>query len=42
MECWGQLDGAFDLKAFYDGIVELFEADPDDEWVVETLQWWNW
>ncbi|KAK0438852.1 uncharacterized protein EV420DRAFT_1651270 [Desarmillaria tabescens] len=38
---WTEQDGAFDMTAFYDSIVALFESHPDDEWMVETLAWWN-
>jgi len=30
----------FILQDFYHAILELFE-DEEDEWVVETLAWWN-
>lgn len=36
---WGVVDRAFDAEEFYYNIVELFELDPEDEWVVETLDW---
>ena len=26
---------------FYQNIVSLFENDPEDDWVKETLAWWN-
>lgn len=32
-------EGFFDLEAFHTRCVELFETDPDDEWVVETLDY---
>jgi len=35
------MDNNFDHEAFFDNIVELFEVDPNDEWVVETLDSWN-
>ena len=38
---WGSYDGVFDLEALYGTIVTMFESDPDDPWVVETLEWWN-
>jgi len=41
MSQWGSYDGVFDLKAFYSTIVTMFESDPDDLWVIETLEWWN-
>ena len=34
-------DGDFSLKEFYYNIVELFETDDGDEWVVDTLDWWT-
>lgn len=40
---WSRMDGYYDLKKLYDEIMmflELDEEDPD-EWVVETLRWWN-
>jgi hypothetical protein len=38
---WAILDNNFDLGVFYNQIVELFEQDPDDPWVVDTLGFWN-
>jgi hypothetical protein len=29
------------LEKLYDLIVSLFERDPEDPWVVETLAFWN-
>ena len=40
MESWDTIDGLFDIPAFYYAIIELFE-DPEDEWAIETLEWWN-
>jgi len=37
---WGAEDGNFILERFYKMILELFE-DMEDEWVIETLAWWN-
>jgi len=34
-------DGAFEHGVFYQNIVRMFETDPDDPWVKETLAWWN-
>ena len=34
-------DGAFEYPVFYQNIVRMFESDPDDEWVQETLAWWH-
>jgi hypothetical protein len=39
-EEWGAEDGQFVLQDFYTTIIELFE-DEEDEWVKETLGWWN-
>ena len=39
-EEWGVEDGQFILQDFYEAILELFE-DEEDEWVVDTLTWWN-
>jgi hypothetical protein len=39
-EEWGTEDGLFILKEFYYAILEMFD-DKEDEWVVETLAWWN-
>jgi hypothetical protein len=41
MSQWGSYDGLFDLEMLYSTIVTMFESDPDDPWVVETLEWWN-
>ena len=40
-EHWTTVDGDFDAIKFYNNIVELFEADADDPWVKETLEFWN-
>jgi hypothetical protein len=40
-EQWLTMDGDFNLQTFYNLIVELFEREPDDPWVVETLSFWN-
>lgn len=40
-EQWMPTDGDFDAIKFYNNIVELFEADEDDPWVKETLEFWN-
>lgn len=39
-EEWGAEDGQFILQDFYHAIIELFE-DEEDEWVEQTLGWWN-
>jgi hypothetical protein len=40
-EHWTALDGNFNLEVFYNLIVDLFEQDPNDPWVVDTLEFWN-
>ncbi|KAJ7599654.1 hypothetical protein C8J56DRAFT_718541, partial [Mycena floridula] len=37
---WGMQDGAFDDHLFYQVILNLFD-DREDEWVIETLAWWD-
>jgi len=32
-------DGTFDAVDFFDQLMELFEDD--EEWVQDTLNWWN-
>ena len=41
MEEWGELDGDFNQKHFFDNVVLLFEMDPKDPWAIETLAWWD-
>jgi hypothetical protein len=41
MSQWGSSDNLFNLQLFYDAIVEMFERDPSDSWVVDTLEWWK-
>ena len=41
MAQWGSSDNLFNVQLFYDAIVEMFERDPNDPWVVDTLEWWN-
>ncbi|KAJ7189664.1 hypothetical protein GGX14DRAFT_580524 [Mycena pura] len=38
---WSRKDGAYDYVKMYRQVVALFEDDPEDEWVVETLEWYN-
>jgi hypothetical protein len=38
---WRLDDGLFNNEEFFHIIVCLFETDPDDDWVKDTLQWWN-
>jgi hypothetical protein len=33
------MDEKFDNKTFFNNILGLFETDPDDPWVIETLDW---
>jgi hypothetical protein len=35
------MDDNFDHKVFFKNIVNLFEDNPEDKWVVDTLAWWN-
>jgi hypothetical protein len=35
------MDEKFDNRTFFNNIVRIFETDPDDPWVIETLDWWN-
>ena len=35
-------DGYFSLDDFFDRCVDLFESDPDDPWVAETLAALTW
>jgi hypothetical protein len=41
MDQWNSTHDLFDLHDFYNTIVATFEMNPDDPWVVETLEWWN-
>lgn len=41
MEACGDIDGDFNQQRFFENIMSLFEMDPKDSWVVETLAWWN-
>ena len=40
-EQWSAVDEDFDMENFYNIIVKVFEHDPEDEWVLETLAFWN-
>jgi len=40
-EEWGFIDNPFNYEAFYKNIVTIFEDDPEDPWVIDTLEWWN-
>ncbi|KAJ7222346.1 hypothetical protein GGX14DRAFT_663311 [Mycena pura] len=38
---WCKRKDGYDYTALFDNVVTMFEADPDDEWTTETLQWFN-
>jgi len=38
---WSRWDDNFDTKAIFNSIVKIFEKDPNDPWVIETLQYIN-
>ena len=38
---WSHWDDNFDTKAFFNSIVKIFKKDPNDSWVIETLQYIN-
>lgn len=38
---WGIDDGDFEYQVFYQNIVSMFEDNPEDDWVKETLAWWQ-
>jgi hypothetical protein len=40
-EQWSILDDDFNAETFFNNIVDLFERDPDDPWVVDTLAFWD-
>ncbi|KAG6838977.1 hypothetical protein H0H87_001956, partial [Tephrocybe sp. NHM501043] len=40
-EKWNTKDGNFNLRSFYNNIVSIFKKHPQDDFVVETLEWWN-
>ncbi|KAG6839305.1 hypothetical protein C0991_004023, partial [Blastosporella zonata] len=40
-EEWCSEDGKFNLWRLFENIVPVFEDNPDNPWVVETLQWWD-
>ena len=35
------MDDHFDHEVFFKNIVKLFKDDPENDWVVDTLEWWN-
>ncbi|KAG6825294.1 hypothetical protein H0H92_004132, partial [Tricholoma furcatifolium] len=41
VEAWNSCDGPFDYEMFYFNMVAIFEDEPENPWVVETLKWWN-
>ncbi|KAG6818546.1 hypothetical protein H0H92_002622, partial [Tricholoma furcatifolium] len=41
VETWSMRDASFDYEMFYFNIVAIFEDEPDNPWVQETLHWWN-
>ncbi|THG95369.1 hypothetical protein EW026_g6274 [Hermanssonia centrifuga] len=41
MVAWCEHDGTFSLRDFYYYIIALFEMDPDSDWTVGTLDWWD-
>ncbi|KAJ7187596.1 hypothetical protein GGX14DRAFT_409066 [Mycena pura] len=38
---WCKRKDGYDYTVLFDNVVAMFEADPDDEWTTETLQWFN-
>ena len=38
LDGWAMEDRFFKLKTFFDKCVKLFTEDPDDPWVIDTLQ----
>ena len=40
MPHWGSIDGTFLLGEFYHIIMDVL-SDPNDDWVKETLGWWQ-
>ena len=39
---WAIKDGTFDLHILFNNLVMLFkDEDTDEEWVEDTLTWWN-
>lgn len=41
LESWSPDDGKFSYIDFYKEIVATFEDYPEEEWVSETLSWWQ-
>jgi hypothetical protein len=40
MQKWGVKDGDFNLSEFYHLIIKVLGVE-DDEWVDETMDWWQ-
>ena len=40
-EQWSITDGDFNLEHLYNMIVRLFEHNPNNPWVLDTLAFWN-
>ncbi|KAJ7663517.1 hypothetical protein B0H17DRAFT_1211616 [Mycena rosella] len=38
---WTPKDGTYDYEKLFNQVVKLFEDDPADPWVIETLQWYQ-
>ncbi|KAG6851880.1 hypothetical protein C0991_005319 [Blastosporella zonata] len=38
---WCLDNGDYDVVDFFQSIVNVFERDPDDPWVIDTLEWWD-
>ncbi|KAJ7226723.1 hypothetical protein GGX14DRAFT_555314 [Mycena pura] len=38
---WCKRKDGYDYTVLFDNVVAMFEADADDEWTTETLQWFN-
>ena len=38
---WAEEDDGYRYDALFDSVVDLFENDPTDPWVVETLEWYQ-
>ncbi|KAG6829760.1 hypothetical protein H0H87_010311 [Tephrocybe sp. NHM501043] len=41
VKAWSICDALFDYKIFYFNIIAVFENEPENPWVQETLHWWN-
>ena len=40
MKCWANTDGTFNLIHFYYLIMKTL-TDAKDDWVTETMNWWQ-